>query len=476
MSAGNLPAGISRLTLDGGLGNDTLLGSRGADFLLGGDGDDYVDGQQGDDVAFLGAGNDLFQWEPGDGSDVIEGQDGSDKLMFYGSNASENFDIYSIGERVRLFRDLAAVSMDMNDLEMVELRTLGGSDNVVVGDMTGTDLSNLELALRGPNGGGDTESDAITVNGTQGNDQFGVNGDSGGIRIIGLATTVDIYDHDNDLDRLTLNGQGGDDMIDARSLRENTITLTINGGLGADTIFGSDGSDTITGGDGNDVAFMGNGDDIFVWNPGDDNDIIEGQAGQDEMRFNGSNIAENIDISANGSRVRLFRNIANVLMDTNGVEAITFNALGGSDVVVINDLAGTDVTEVNLNLSASNGSGDLLPDSVIINGTNDDDVILASGSASGISVFGLWTTINVIGSEVTDNIIVNARAGDDVVDASGLTADAIQLTVDAGDGNDVAIGGDGSDVLLGGDGDDVLIGGPGLDLLDGGLGDNILIQ
>ncbi len=63
-ATGNLAALIS-ITVDGGTGNDTILGSNGADLLLGGDGDDFIDGQQGNDTALLGAGNDVFQWDPG---------------------------------------------------------------------------------------------------------------------------------------------------------------------------------------------------------------------------------------------------------------------------------------------------------------------------------------------------------------------------------------------------------------------------
>ena len=98
------------------------------------------------------------------------------------------------------------------------------------------------------------------------------------------------------------------------------MQLTINGGLGDDIIIGSEGDDLINGGDGNDTALMGAGDDIFVWNPGDDNDTLEGQDGTDTMLFNGANVAENIDISANGGRVLFFRDIANVTMDLNDVE------------------------------------------------------------------------------------------------------------------------------------------------------------
>ena len=66
------------------------------------------------------------------------------------------------------------------------------------------------------------------------------------------------------------------------------------------------------------------------------------------MLFNGANINEKIDISANGGRVRFTRDVANITMDLNGVEAIDFNALGGADTITVNDLTGTDVTEVNL--------------------------------------------------------------------------------------------------------------------------------
>jgi Ca2+-binding RTX toxin-like protein len=135
------------------------------------------------------------------------------------------------------------------------------------------------------------------------------------------------------------------------------------------------------------------------------------------------------------------------------------------------------VVEVNLNLAASNGSGDAQPDTVIVQGTSGDDVALVVGDASGVSVLGLAAQINITGAEAAnDRLVINALAGDDVVEASGLAADGIQLTADGGDDNDVLIGGDGADVLLGGDGDDVLLGGLGLDILDGGLGDNVVIQ
>ena len=75
---------------------------------------------------------------------------------------------------------------------------------------------------------------------------------------------------------------------------------------------------------------MGAGDDTFVWNPGDGSDTVDGQGGSDTMQFNGANINEKIDISANGDHVRFFRDVGNITMDLKGVEQINFNALGGS--------------------------------------------------------------------------------------------------------------------------------------------------
>src|SRR5207248_6421757 len=170
------------------------------------------------------------------------------------------------------------------------------------------------------------------------------------------------------IDQLTVNGLGGNDVINAQSLRADSVRFAINGGDGNDTITGSDGSDLIVGGRGNDVMFGGAGDDTFVWNPGDGSDTLEGQAGTDFLVFNGANVSEKIDVSANGGRVRFTRDVAAITMDLNGVEQVNFNALGGADQITVGDLTGTGVTDVNLDLGATGGGGDGAADTVIVNG------------------------------------------------------------------------------------------------------------
>jgi Ca2+-binding RTX toxin-like protein len=237
---------------------------------------------------------------------------------------------------------------------------------------------------------------------------------------------------------------------------------------------GSQGADLVNGGDGDDVALLGAGDDTFAWNPGDDNDTIEGQDGSDTLLFNGSAVAENIDIAANGGRVLFFRNVAAVTMDMNDTELVTFNALGGADNVVVGDLSGTDAQQITLNLAGTlNGAtGDAQPDNVIVNGTTGADTITVGGSAAaGVTVAGLASTVTITTSEpANDRLTVNALAGADVVDASGLPAGVIGLTLNGGSENDVLLGSQGADLIDGGAGGDVMIGGAGNDQLTGGLG------
>ena len=98
----------------------------------------------------MGAGDDVFQWDPGDGNDTLEGQDGTDTMLFFGANVAENIDIVANGGRVLFFRNVANVTMDLDDVESIDFRALGGADNIVVGDLSGTDVTPVGLDLRGP--------------------------------------------------------------------------------------------------------------------------------------------------------------------------------------------------------------------------------------------------------------------------------------------------------------------------------------
>ena len=171
-------------------------------------------------------------------------------------------------------------------------------------------------------------------------------------------------EHQEPTDKLVVNGLGGNDGISAAALAAGTIALTLDGGAGDDTIaggrgveatLGGDGDDSSDGNGGNDLALLGAGDDTFVWDPGDGSDTVEGQDGTDTMLFNGAGASERIDVSANGGRLRFFRDVANITMDTNDVETVDFRALGGADTVTVGDLTGTDVRTVKTDLARAGG-------------------------------------------------------------------------------------------------------------------------
>ncbi len=61
------------------------------------------------------------------------------------------------------------------------------------------------------------------------------------------------------------------------------------------------------------------------------------------MQFNGANVNEQMSVSANGHRVRFFRDVANITMDMNRIEDLNVRALGGADTLTVNDLSGTDL-------------------------------------------------------------------------------------------------------------------------------------
>jgi len=471
---------VNNTTLDGGTGNDEIFGSRGVDFLFGGDGNDFVDGFRGNDSAQLGAGDDVFEWDPGDGNDTIEGQDGTDTMLFNGANIDENIDISANGGRVRFTREQANITMDLNGVENIDFNAFSGADTITVNDLSGTDVTkvNLNLDSAQGTGAGDGAVDNVLVNGTAAADAIVITGSAGNVTVAGLPATVSITGSEA-TDTLTLDAQGGDDVVDASGLAAGVTTLTLNGSAGADMLIGSQGNDLVNGGTGDDRALLGAGDDTFVWNPGDGSDIVEGQDGTDTMVFNGANIDETIDISANGSRVRFTRDKGNITMDLNGTEVIDFTAKGGVDDITVHDLSGTDVTTVNLDLAGvpSSGNGDGAADKVTVEGTVGDDVISVAGDATGVSVAGLAAQVNITGAEAAnDQLTIEAQAGDDVVTAAGVAAGALRLTEDGGEGDDILIGGAGDDTLLGAAGDDVLNGGPGNDVLDGGTGSNVLIQ
>ena len=290
----------------------------------------------------------------------------------------------------------------------------------------------------------------LTIEGTKGDDTIVASPQSGRPDVlqvdVGDARKHPFHFKRDDVDSIYLDAGDGNDAVsvdEANGVFTDTIATTLDGGdgndtlaggSGAETLIGSGGSDSIDGNRGADKALMGSGDDTFVWDPGDGSDVVEGQDGSDTMVFNGAAGAEQVDVSANGSRLRFFRNPANITMDTAGVETVDFNALGGTDTITVNDLSGTGVSKVNLDLAGSLGGlvGDGQVDRVTVNGTAGDDIVSVSGDAAGVSVSGLPAQVAMQHQDPVDELVVNGAGGTDSISAAALAAGSIALTLDGG--------------------------------------------
>lgn len=201
--------------IDGQNGDDTLIGGSGAEVFFGGNGDDFVDGNAGVDTAFMGRGNDLFVWDPGDASDIVEGDRGSDTMVFNGAAGNEIMAATANGGRVLFTRNLGNIVMDLDEVEVIDVRTLAGTDAVTVNDVTGTDLERVEVDLAAALGGStaDGQADTVTVAATTGDDSIAVDANGAEVEVSGLAAFVRITHADPAGDTLIIDTLAGVDEV-----------------------------------------------------------------------------------------------------------------------------------------------------------------------------------------------------------------------------------------------------------------------
>lgn len=245
---------------------------------------------------------------------------------------------------------------------------------------------------------------------------------------------------------INVQGGGGNDDIrvdqSQGAFADETVTIdggagddTLVGGDGADVLIGGSGDDQVNGGRGSDVARLGSGRDTFTWNPGDGSDVVDGEGGRDALQFNGSNAGEQMSVSANGSRVRFTRDVANIVMDLGGIEDLNVAALGGADTLTVNDLTGTALTRANIDLSATGGGGDAQADTVIANGTGQADHVRVGTAGNDVQVSGLAAQLQIAGSEpANDRLQINTLGGKDAVTVAPEVSQLILPAVDLGAG------------------------------------------
>src|SRR5205085_185761 len=170
-----------------------------------------------------------------------------------------------------------------NGVERVDFTARGGADTITVGDLSGTDVTEVNLDLAATPGAetGDGAADNVIVDGTNGNDVITVVGDGTSYAVTGLSAIVKVNSSEAALDSLTVNASGGNDVLRASALSAGVVGLTLDGDAGNDSVTGSAGDDMLFGGDGNDTLVAGDGFDR-----------LDGGAGDDAAAFLGTNRPE----------------------------------------------------------------------------------------------------------------------------------------------------------------------------------------
>jgi Ca2+-binding RTX toxin-like protein len=425
--------GVGDVTIDGGPGNDTLIGGDGNDTLIGGDGNDVVTGGRGDDVALLGAGNDTFVWNPGDASDTVEGQSGTDSLDFDGSNAAERIGVFANGTRVRLTRDVGAITMDLDGIDRLDLTTRGSADTVTLGDLTGTDLTQADVDLAGVpgTGTGDGAADTVTELGTTGPDHVHVGAKDGNVLISGLGVALQVTGGEA-ADRVGVATLGGDDTIATGVGIPGPAGVAIDGGDGTDNVTyrGSGSNDTIA------IGPVGNG---MVAT----SDIGTGGAPQLTSAVESLTVAgrrgDDTISAGNGlaglTRLTLRGGVGNDTL-TGGDGDDTLRGGPGADVVI----GGRGNDTADLGSGDDTFAWDPGDGSDTVNGQNGDDTLQFNGSNAGeklgLSANGsgarLTRDVGAITTDLTSikTLDLTARAGADTVtvnDLSGTGLAAVKL-------------------------------------------------
>jgi len=543
--------------LDGGDGDDFLSSGAGTSFMIGGAGNDTITGGVDNDVVQGGAGADqlvggagsdnfTFTLAPNGGSDATFAA--QDLILDFSTAQEDTFTVgYSdpgsfspapliiwAGSTGSAIASLTAgYALPTNSL--VDAGPLGwyvpanGGGGWVVVDMDQNGLvgsTDFVVAVAGsalgstkPGGGwlvpgdfilGTNAADAITDLPSTADRLFGGNGNDTLTSLYGAATDAGGVD--------TLIGGAGIDLAvvlrpasttpifvnlipDAVAYQNPVVLkgierLSVEGGLGGDTLVGVGGADYLSGASGADLLFGGGGADTLTGGNGD-TDTVTGVESVDTFGLSVAADGSGHSVLADGAAITDFR----IGVDKLAL-AIIFNlgiptAVGSTkytgadgvsrDVVFAGALAATAAPSLSLALpdptsgfayaaywipSTTSGTGWVLLDSDRDSTLSAGDLVMrvnfTGGSAIGESDFLVNTFsfgLDIYGTGAAESIN-GGGSGDFLAGAAGND------TIDGGSGNDGLGGGAGNDSLIGGAGDDSLTGNDGIDTLVGGAGND----
>jgi hypothetical protein len=133
---------------------------------------------------------------------------------------------------VRLTRNVAAITMDLDGVEHLAVHAVGGTDTIEVGNLAGTDVGTVDADLAAFGGGGDAQADTVVVNGTAAADMVEVTRSGAEVLADGLAALVRIAGSEAANDTLRIQTLDGDDDVIVAADVSTLITPLVDLGAG----------------------------------------------------------------------------------------------------------------------------------------------------------------------------------------------------------------------------------------------------
>jgi Ca2+-binding RTX toxin-like protein len=476
-----LDRGIDRDTLNGGLGSDRLFAGYG-DNVDGGEGDDYLY------ISFLGAPSGVVvdfratSQSIGGGTITgieniswVEGSNFDDVLNVasYAANGYSEFTaVFAMGGNDQITAGYYTGHMDGGDGDDVVdgrnsqyLQTvLGGAGN----DILYTNTNTFAKAFGGA-----------------GNDRIFAHGEIDG------GDGDDFIDIQFSYYPGPVYGGAGDDEI-----RASVRSALIAGGAGADLIIGGNDGDQLGSADfaphpaifsddlglERDTLSGGGGDDLLVGGYGDN---LDGGSGNDTLRLSLAGLLSGIDFSteglSSGQTVTIgggtIQNIE-TLAYLRGTEFADIFRLAAQDsLLTLNAGAGDDLVYTggsSAEVFGGNGNDRFVSGIAgdIFDGGSGLDEIDYSAYASAASV--TLASSGATGSGAGGDQLINIENISGTAFADTLSGNEVANVIRGGAGDDRISGGAGNDTLFGDDGNDVIDGGAGADAITGGAGNDTI--
>ena len=154
---------------------------------------------------------------------------GFDTHIFNGAGGNEIFAATANGGRVTFTRNTGGIVMDLNNIEALDVRALGGADSVTINDLTGTGLTSVDVDLAGAIDGADSDraADTVTVTGTAGKDTIAATADGDAVDGRWPGRAVRVIHADPAFDALVVDSGAGDDDVSVAQAVNGLIQVTV---------------------------------------------------------------------------------------------------------------------------------------------------------------------------------------------------------------------------------------------------------